>query len=306
MRAVNLSSIDPVRALVQQVGGILGRQLSLIEATVADVPEPVVAGSGRQPARPAHRSRPADCGHDGADGGDRRCDRRPADLGYDGSGIGVAVIDSGMTAWHDDLAGPDRRRTATCRSVRRFRQRRARRRTTITGTARTSPASSRATASIPAASAPASRPAARLVVLKVLDRHGRGRISNVIAALDYVVAHKDAFNIRVVNLSVAAGVFESYNTDLLTLAAKRAVDGGIVVVAAAGNAGRNPQGRNAVRRHHGAGQCAVGVDGRRLQPHGDDRSRATTRSRRSARAVRRRSTARPSPISWRRASGSNR
>ena len=46
----------------------------------------------------------------------------------------------------------------------------------------------------------------------------RGRISDVIAALDYVIANKDALNIRVVNLSVATGVHESYNSDPLTLA----------------------------------------------------------------------------------------
>src|SRR5207302_7648535 len=50
------------------------------------------------------------------------------------------------------------------------------------------------------------------------------------------------FNIRVVNLSVATGVYESYYSDPLTLAAKRAVDAGIVVVAAAGNGGRNQNG----------------------------------------------------------------
>ena len=54
----------------------------------------------------------------------------------------------------------------------------------------------------------------------------------------------DDLNIRVANLSVAAGVFESYHTDLLTLAARKAVERGIVVVAAAGNAGRDSQGRN--------------------------------------------------------------
>jgi subtilisin family serine protease len=78
-------------------------------------------------------------------------------------------------------------------------------------------------------------------VLKVLDGDGYGYISNVIAALDYAVEHRARFNIRVINLSVAAGVYESYNTDPLTLAAKRAVQAGVVVVTAAGNLGRNQQ-----------------------------------------------------------------
>jgi serine protease AprX len=38
-------------------------------------------------------------------------------------------------------------------------------------------------------------------------------------------------------------VYESYNVDPLTLAAERVVQAGIVVVAAAGNSGRDPQGR---------------------------------------------------------------
>src|SRR5204863_9936033 len=55
--------------------------------------------------------------------------------------------------------------------------------------------------------------------------------------------HRDELNIRVVNLSVASGVFESYTTDPLTVAAERVVRAGSVVVAAAGNAGHDPQGR---------------------------------------------------------------
>ena len=43
-------------------------------------------------------------------------------------------------------------------------------------------------------------------------------------------------------MSLGAGVFESYTTDPLTLAAKRAVDAGIVVVAAAGNMGKASNG----------------------------------------------------------------
>ena len=50
------------------------------------------------------------------------------------------------------------------------------------------------------------------------------------------------YNIRVINLSVGARITESYKTDPLALAAKRAVDAGIVVVAAAGNKGKNANG----------------------------------------------------------------
>ena len=65
----------------------------------------------------------------------------------------------------------------------------------------------------------------------------------IIAAIDYAIANKDALNIRVLNLSLGAAVTESYNTDPLTLAAKRAVDAGIVVVASAGNLGKAANGQ---------------------------------------------------------------
>jgi subtilisin family serine protease len=65
----------------------------------------------------------------------------------------------------------------------------------------------------------------------------------VIAAIDYAIAHRETYNIRVINLSVAAGVYESFRKDPLALAAKRAVDAGIVVVAAAGNLGVGGAGR---------------------------------------------------------------
>ena len=58
-----------------------------------------------------------------------------------------------------------------------------------------------------------SAPGANLGVLKGLDNQGKGHVSDVIAALDYVVANKDALNIRVVNMSVAAAVHESYDPD---------------------------------------------------------------------------------------------
>ena len=91
---------------------------------------------------------------------------------------------------------------------------------------------------------PGTAPDASLVSLKVLDENGRGTISNVIAALDWVLANHTQYNIRVVNLSVGASVRESYWTDPLTLAAKRVVDAGVTVVAAAGNHGRNTIGQS--------------------------------------------------------------
>src|SRR4029453_7894887 len=66
--------------------------------------------------------------------------------------------------------------------------------------------------------------------------------SNVIAALGWVLENRAAYNIRVVNLSVGAAVHESYLTDPVTLAAKRVVESGVVVGAAAGNLGKNADG----------------------------------------------------------------
>jgi serine protease AprX len=88
-------------------------------------------------------------------------------------------------------------------------------------------------------------PNARLVGLKVLDGYGEGHVSDVIAAIDYAVSIRSYYNIRVINLSVASGVFESYWLDPLTQAARRAANAGIVVVAAAGNLGRDAN-RNAL------------------------------------------------------------
>jgi len=85
-------------------------------------------------------------------------------------------------------------------------------------------------------------PKANIVALKALDSQGKGRISNIIAALDWAVANRTQYNIRVINMSLGAGVYESYNTDPLTIAAKRAVEAGIVVVAAAGNMGKAADG----------------------------------------------------------------
>ncbi len=80
-------------------------------------------------------------------------------------------------------------------------------------------------------------PAVHFVGLKVLDAFGAGRTSDVIAALDWCVAHKTQYNLRVVNLSLSTTVTGPSAGDPICQAAERAVDAGLVVVASAGNFG---------------------------------------------------------------------
>lgn len=79
-------------------------------------------------------------------------------------------------------------------------------------------------------------PACRLASVKALDDTGNGYVADVVAALDWVVKHRDSCGIRVVNLSLASDGC-GRNDDPGVAAANRAVAAGIVVVVAAGNAG---------------------------------------------------------------------
>jgi serine protease AprX len=82
-------------------------------------------------------------------------------------------------------------------------------------------------------------PAANLINLRVLDRNGVGSDSTVIAGIQQAIALKNQYRIRVINLSLGRPVFESYTLDPLCQAVEAAWKAGIVVVAAAGNEGRN-------------------------------------------------------------------
>ena len=59
-------------------------------------------------------------------------------------------------------------------------------------------------------------------------------------ALEFAVANKDRFGIRIINLSLGHPIYESAATDPLVQAVEAAVRAGLVVVAAAGNFGINP------------------------------------------------------------------
>ena len=77
-----------------------------------------------------------------------------------------------------------------------------------------------------------------LVNVRVLNRAGQGTVSAVIQGIEWAVAHKSDYGIRVLNLSLGHPVGESCTTDPLCLAVEAAWQSGIVVVCAAGNGGR--------------------------------------------------------------------
>jgi len=85
-------------------------------------------------------------------------------------------------------------------------------------------------------------PGAHIVSERVLDNTGAGSDSSVIAAIDWAIANKAQYNIRVINLSLGRPFTTSYQKDPLCQAAEAAWKAGIVVVVAAGNYGRDGYG----------------------------------------------------------------
>ena len=82
-------------------------------------------------------------------------------------------------------------------------------------------------------------PAVNFVNLRVLDSQGQGSDSAVIAAIGRAIQLRTVYNIRVINLSLGRPVADYCANDLLCQAVQTAWQNGIVVVAAAGNDGRD-------------------------------------------------------------------
>jgi len=80
-------------------------------------------------------------------------------------------------------------------------------------------------------------PDADLVALKVAGPDGATDTSVVIAALQWVAAHADEYDVRVLNLSFGTDARQSAFLDPLNHAVQRVWDAGILVVVSAGNAG---------------------------------------------------------------------
>jgi serine protease AprX len=79
---------------------------------------------------------------------------------------------------------------------------------------------------------------ANIVNVRVLDKYGQATVSTVLSGIQWTIANKALYNIRVMNLSMGHPVGESYTTDPLCQAVEAAWKSGITVVCAAGNGGR--------------------------------------------------------------------
>ncbi len=156
-----------------------------------------------------------------------------------GTGIGVAVIDSGVAA-HADLGNGSNSRVVYSQSF-------------VAGDTTTSDkfghgthvagliggnGSGSGNGNGYAATFAGIAPNVNIINLRVLDQNGFGTDSQVIAAIQQAIALKSTYNIRVINMSLGRPVFESYTLDPVDQAVEAAWKAGIVVVCAAGNNGR--------------------------------------------------------------------
>jgi len=74
----------------------------------------------------------------------------------------------------------------------------------------------------------------------VAGASGATDVTNVLAAIQWVVSYKTRYNIRVLNLSLSTDSVQTYRSDPFNYAVERAWDAGIVVVVSASNRGPGP------------------------------------------------------------------
>jgi subtilisin family serine protease len=166
-------------------------------------------------------------------------DPRPA-YTLDGSGVGVAILDSGIYSSHNGFKNGSTSRIAanvgfTGASANQTNDDFGH------GTHVAGLAIGSSTYNSNAYRGIASN--ARIVSVKVLGDDGTGQTSWLLNGMNWVLQNRAAYNIRVVNLSMSAPAVDTYTNDPVCRMVKDLVNNGIVVVVAAGNAGKDASGR---------------------------------------------------------------
>jgi len=170
---------------VRGLRGTIGRRLASVDGQVADVPDTELSALARLPGVSGVSLDRRIAGTMERTGATIGSNWVRESLGFDGTGIGIAVIDSGVANWHDDLGSG--RVTRFVDFV------------NFQSTAYDDYGHGTHVAGILAGNGHDSggrrtgvAPGATLLVEKVLDASGQGYISNVIGAIDYAIANKDA------------------------------------------------------------------------------------------------------------------
>ncbi len=161
------------------------------------------------------------------------------EAGITGHGVGVAIIDSGLwdiPALTTDSLGKPRVKAHFDARLNQVTQR-----------LEDAGGHGSHMASIIANSSPNTRPGgqgfkgiapdADLVIVTAFAPEGDGDFLDIIRGIQWVVDHKDTFNIRVLNMSLSATPRFDFWDDPMNQAVLRAWEAGILVVAAAGNDG---------------------------------------------------------------------
>jgi serine protease AprX len=246
------SAADPApEAAVRRLGGQVTRALPIVAGFAATVPAAVVGELARLPGvravTPDGRVRVQAAAPGSstirsvypkvvrADAAWRR--------GVTGRGVTVAVLDTGVAPTVPDLAGrlvqvtdDPTGRTAPCKNLSgeldcndRYGHG-----TFIAGLVAGNGASS-------GGQWKGVAPEASVLSVKAAGADGSADVSNILAAIQWVVSFKERYNIRVLNLSLGTDSTQDWQVDPLNYAVERAWAAGMTVVVAASNNGPDPR-----------------------------------------------------------------
>jgi len=111
-------------------------------------------------------------------------------------------------------------------------------------------------------------PGSTIVSVKVLGADGSGHVSDLLEGIDWVIANRARYQIKVINLSLGAAVQQSWRDDPVCQAIERAWRANIVTVAAAGNYGKTANGTEILGGVTSPGNCPYAITAGALNTKG--------------------------------------